>query len=181
MILSLILSLYARLQYSSYVETKKAIPDLVKTTLDRLALQATRHATDPESFRENYISISQLRDDVLRDEHSLQKRNAIWQKVRQVVEMNANVRSAQRQDRNGEIARVWEWIGAVGEIEDTPGRQFERSVRRKSGRVSWHEGEDEGPLAGEEGGPSGAKSPVSGTDCGEELVRQKWQDSRPIY
>ena len=140
--------------------------------MDRLALQATRHATDPESFKENYISISQLRDDVLRDEHSLQKRNAIWQKVRQVVEMNANVRSAQRQDRNGEIARVWEWIGAVGEIEDTPGR-MERSAGRKSGRVSWHEGEEEGP--------DGAKSPVRGSDEGEELVRQKWQDSRPIY
>lgn len=142
---------------------------MVKLTLDRLATQASRHANDPDAFRDNYISISQLRDDVLRDEHSLQKRNAIWQKVRQVVEMNANVRSAQRQDRNGEISRVWEWIGAVGEIEDTPGR-MERSARRKSGRVSWVE-------AGEEG----AKSPVSGTDDGEELVRQKWQEGRPIY
>lgn len=155
------LLLYARAKYSAYLAISAKIPDLISLTLDRLAAQAARHAIDPTSCPEAYIPISQLRDDVLRDEHSLPKRDAIWQKVRNVVEMNANVRSAQRQDRNGEIARVWEWIGAVA------GQVAERE-RRKSGRVSWGE-------FGE------ASSPVSGTDGGPEVVQQRWQEGRPIY
>ncbi len=165
LILSLILAICARLRYASYLSEKAAIPHLVALTLDRLSIQATRHANDPISFKEDYIPISQLRDDVLRDEHSLAKRNALWQKVRSIVEMNANVRSAQRQDRNGEITRVWEWIGAVSEIEDTPAR----SARRKSGRVSWVESGDP------------ATPEVTGRDEGAEVVRQKWQEGRPIY
>lgn len=153
--------LYARAKYSSYLAISAKIPDLISLTLDRLAAQAARHSIDPTSFPEPYIPISQLRDDVLRDEHSLTKRDAIWQKVRNVVEMNANVRSAQRQDRNGEIARVWEWIGAVA------GQVTERE-RRKSGRVSW-------------GAFGEASSPVSGMDGGPEVVQQKWQEGRPIY
>ncbi|OBT88843.1 hypothetical protein VE02_03173 [Pseudogymnoascus sp. 03VT05] len=153
--------LYARAKYSSYLAISAKIPELISLTLDRLAEQAARHAMDPVACPEAYIPISQLRDDVLRDEHSLTKRDAIWQKVRNVVEMNANVRSAQRQDRNGEIARVWEWIGAVA------GQVAERE-RRKSGRVSWGE-------FGE------ASSPVSGTDGGPEVVQQRWKEGRPIY
>jgi hypothetical protein len=155
------LILYARRKYTTYLAINATIPELISVTLDRLVTQAARHAIDPTAFPESYISISQLRDDVLRDEHSLSKRNHIWQKVRNVVEMNANVRSAQRQDRNGEISRVWEWIGAVGQVEDREGR-------RKSGRVSWGQ-------FGE------ASSPVSGTDGGPEMVQQKWQEGRPIY
>ncbi|OBT52236.1 hypothetical protein VE04_07936 [Pseudogymnoascus sp. 24MN13] len=153
--------LYARSKYSSYLAISAKIPELISLTLDRLAEQAARHSIDSAACPEAYIPISQLRDGVLRDEHSLTKRDAIWQKVRNVVEMNANVRSAQRQDRNGEIARVWEWIGAVA------GQVAERE-RRKSGRVSWGE-------FGE------ASSPVSGTDGGPEVVQQRWQEGRPIY
>lgn len=76
--------------------------------------------------------------------------------------MNANVRSSQREGRNGEISRVWEWIGAVGNLEGVGER------RRKSGRVSW-------------GVYDERSSPVSGSDGGPEMVQQKWQEGRPIY
>jgi hypothetical protein len=152
---------YLRAAYKSQVATKAAIPHLVSLTLDRLATQATLHAQDREAFPENWISIGQLRDDVLRDEHSLSKREATWKKVRAVVEMNANIRASQRESRNGEISRVWEWIGAVGGLESG-------EKRRKSGRVSW-------------GVYDEASSPVSGTDAGPEVVRQKWEENRPIY
>lgn len=170
-VLSLIAALYGRFQYSNYLTTKAAIPNLVALTLDRLAAQAARHAADPETWQDGYIPISQLRDDVLRDEHSLAKRNAVWQKVRAVVEMNANVRAAQRQDRNGEIARVWEWIGAVGEIEDTPGRQLLKSVRRRSGRPSMSAVEDFEDM----------ETPIKKEDESDIVPRAKWQEGRPIY
>jgi len=114
------------------------------------------NAQDRETFPENWISIGQLRDDVLRNEHSIAKREKLWSKVRNIVEMNANVRSSQRESRSGEISRVWEWIGAVGEIDDG-----ERRRRRKSGRVSFY---------------NENSSPVSGMDDGP-----KWEESRPIY
>jgi len=152
-------SFYARHEVISRKQNKAAIPQLVSYTLDLLKLQASLHAQDKEEYPENYISIGQLRDDVLRDEHSIRKREALWSMVKKVVEMNANVRSSQREDRNGEISRVWEWIGAVGAIE---------GGRRKSGRVSW-------------GAYGEASSPVSGSDAGPEVVQQKWQEGRPIY
>jgi hypothetical protein len=137
------------------------VPNLVAVTLDRLATQASLHAADKDGYPESWISIGQLRDDVLRDEFSLNRREAVWQKVRKVVEMNANVRASQREGRNGEISRVWEWIGAVGELE-SGGR------RKKSGRVSW-------------GAYDNHSSPVSGVDEGPEVMQRKWEEARPIY
>lgn len=81
-----------------------------------------------------------------------------------MVELNANVRASQREARNGEISRVWEWIGAVGAIEPHGGEER----RRKSGRVSW-------------GAYGDNSSPVSGTDAGPEVVQQRWMEERPLY
>jgi hypothetical protein len=157
----LFLVFYIRQLITSHAATNAAIPGLVSHTLDKLAEQATLHAQDKEDYPESFIGIGQLRDDVLRHEHSFKKREAIWNRVRKVVEMNANVRSSQREGRNGEISRVWEWVGAVGSLESG-----ER--RRKSGRVSW-------------GVYDERSSPVSGSDGGPEVVQMKWQEGRPIY
>lgn len=152
---------YIRNSISSRNKANAAVPNLVAVTLDRLAMQASLHASDKEGYPESWISISQLRDDVLRDEFSLGRREAVWQKVRKVVELNANVRASQREGRNGEISRVWEWIGAVGELGSG-------EKRRKSGRVSWGVYDDK-------------SSPVSGNDQGPEVVQRRWEESRPIY
>lgn len=95
---------------------------------------------------------------MLRDEHSIVKRENLWSKVRKVVEMNANVRAGQRESRNGEISRVWEWIGNV-----VPVTLPEGSLKKKSGRVSFGTfGEAATPVSGDDGGP-------------------RWTESRPIY
>jgi hypothetical protein len=154
--------LYARSALTSRSKSNAQIPQLVSLTLDRLATQAALHVQDKEGVPESWISIGQLRDDVLRDEHSIRKREALWTKVRAVVEMNANVRSSQREGRNGVISRVWEWIGAVPSLESGGER------RRKSGRVSW-------------GVYDERSSPVSGNDGGPQVVQSKWEEGRPIY
>ncbi|TVY85474.1 Inner nuclear membrane protein SRC1 [Lachnellula suecica] len=152
---------YVRYKINSRKAENAAVPHLVSMTLDRLATQAALHVEDKEVYPEGWISIGQLRDDILRQQHSLSKREAIWSKVKKVVEMNSNVRASQRESQHGEVSRVWEWIGAVGELE-TGGR------RRKSGRVSW-------------GVFDGRSSPVSGSDGGPEMVQSKWEEGRPIY
>jgi len=159
-----VLAFYLRHTYASRAATAAAVPNLVSLTLDRLSTQAALHAQDKEAFPEPWISVGQLRDDVLRDEHSISKREALWARVRKIVEMNANIRASQREGRNGEISRVWEWIGAVGPIESADSDRG----RRKSGRVSW-------------GAYGEGSSPVSGTDAGPELVQAKWEEGRPIY
>ncbi|TAQ89238.1 hypothetical protein B7494_g2446 [Chlorociboria aeruginascens] len=110
--------LYTRHLLISRAVTSAAIPHLVSLTLNALVRQASLHVQDRDNYPESWISIGQLRDDVLRDEHSIKKREYVWNKVKKVVEMNANIRASQREGRNGEISRVWEWIGAVAQIED---------------------------------------------------------------
>lgn len=112
------------------------MPELVATTLDRLATQAALHARG--GAIEPYISIGQLRDDVLRSELHGKRREELWQRVRRVVEGNANVRAAVREGRSGDVARCWEWIGGIGSV-NTPGgvgSELDSSARRDSERFS---------------------------------------------
>ncbi|MCJ1413745.1 inner nuclear membrane protein enriched at telomere/subtelomere region [Xylographa parallela] len=105
------LALYVRTRIRRHRADAARVPALVASTLDRLATQAALHArgAQPEPF----ISAGQMRDDVLREEFSLARRDALWSKVRFVVEMNANVRASVKEGRRGEISRVWEWIGST--------------------------------------------------------------------
>lgn len=111
------------------------MPELVATTLDRLATQAALHARG--GAREPYIPIGQLRDDVLRSELHGKRREKLWHRVRRVVEGNANVRAAVREGRSGDIARCWEWIGGIGSV-NTPGggTELDTGSRRDSARFS---------------------------------------------
>ncbi|RHZ57915.1 putative sister chromatid separation protein (Src1) [Aspergillus thermomutatus] len=102
------------------------VPELVATTLDRLATQAALHARG--DAREPYIPIGQLRDDVLRSELQGKRREELWKRVRSVVEENANIRAAVREGRGGDVARVWEWIGGIGGVQ---GNALESSVTRR--------------------------------------------------
>jgi len=150
-------SVYRRIIANRTAEAR--VPELVALTLDRLATQASLHAQDEVTFPEGWISIGQLRDDVLREEHSIVKREKLWGKVRKVVEMNANVRASQRESHNGEISRVWEWIGNIVPVSIPTG-----SSRRKGGRVSFGAyGESATPVSGDDGGGG------------------KWEEGRPIY
>jgi hypothetical protein len=131
------------------------IPELVSLTLDRLATQAALHSSGKSN--EGFISVGQLRDDVLRGEFSAKKREKMWKGVRSVVEDNTNVRAAVREGRSGEVSRVWEWIGGTENIEVED--------RRRSGRITWGDDEDN----------QETKKPH------REMEMRKWDEGRPIY
>jgi hypothetical protein len=97
---------------------EKQVPSLVATSLSRLRTQAALHANDPKMWTERGISVVQLRDDILRDEWNLRKREDIWARVKQIVEKNSNVRASVRElGSTGEVGRIWEWIGTVEGID----------------------------------------------------------------
>ena len=137
------------------------VPILVSTTLDRLATQAALYAQG--SCPEPWISVGQMRDDVLRDEFSAKRREAIWKRVKTVVEANANVRPSVREGRAGEVSRVWEWIGSVGLMEDAWSGE-----RRKGGRYSYS------PLAT----PDGI---ATSEGKGDVVEQRKWDEGHPMF
>lgn len=156
------------------------MPGLVNTVLSRLAVQ--RDLGD-EGVDDGFLFQPHLRDDVLREIHSLNEREHIWARVRAVVEQNANVRIAQREGRNGEIGRAWEWIGPTAD----------RSAvlhRRRSGRLSFgpHVGGKDETDAGEADGQGEGQDPTrtrakQETEQRErEPERPRWQEwQRPVY
>lgn len=121
---------------------------------------------------ESWISVGQLRDDVLRDEFSDMRREGLWKRVAAVVEGNANVRASVREGRGGDVSRVWEWIGSVSLIDEP------YSGRRSGGgkRVSF------GGLAGDgENTPNDVSLSVAQGRGKEMMEQRKWDEGRPLY
>lgn len=119
-------------------KTEERAKQLAGLTLDKLSQQAALHAQQPDVYRENYISMAQLRDDVLRTEWSTWNKKKLWDEVQKKVEKNANVRPMVREGRSGDVGRVWEWVGAVSMIESPEAADWTgEGRRRKSGRVSF--------------------------------------------
>jgi hypothetical protein len=134
------------------------VPALVSMVLDRLATQAALH--EQELAPESFISLGQLRDDVLRDEFSATRRDRIWKKVQAIVERNANIRASVREGRSGDISRQWEWIGNTDSVDES-----KLIDRRRSGRYSYGIAKNGTP------DPGRSESPT-----------HKWQsEGRPIY
>ena len=168
------LALFALLVYiRNYINNLRSdnarVPSLVTMTLDRVATQAALYAQggSPEAF----VSVGQMRDDVLREEFSSKRRDRLWKKVQAIVEHNANIRASVREGRSGEISRVWEWIGSLEAIEDSW-----LADRRRSGRYSF------GPTGGtpDAGAINGRLGPAKG-DGGDSGGQRKWDEGRPIY
>lgn len=162
-VIGIILSISYTRSYILSLQTSKArVPSLVATTLDRLATQAALHARGQAT--EGWISVGQLRDDVLRDEFSARRREKLWVRVEVVVQRNANVRASVRESRGGEVSRVWEWIGSLGNLGDGSGG------RRESGRISW-------------GGVATPDTVQNGIPDGKDEMMElrKWDEGRPIY
>lgn len=151
-------------------ESRARVPALVATTLDRLATQAGLHMRGDAA--EAWISVGQLRDDILRDEFSAKRREAIWKQVKAVVEMNANIRVSVRESRGGEISRVWEWIGSLGVLGE---EAWSGGRKSGAGRASYGSGGglvDNGIVN---------SSPADGGARGEMVEQRKWDEGRPIY
>ena len=147
------------------------IPNLIAITLDRLATQAALYSRG--DARDSWISVGQLRDDILREEFNDRRREAMWTRVRDVVEKNANVRASSRELRGGDMSRVWEWIGSIGLLDD-PGFSGRKSGAK---RVSWGGTIDNGESR-ERPSPSG----LGGGDQSQRTSEQrKWDEGRPIY
>ncbi|KAF7715887.1 Uncharacterized protein PECH_008000 [Penicillium ucsense] len=165
---------YARARVRARRSDIARVPELVATTLDRLATQAALHARG--GAIEPYIPIGQLRDDVLRSELHGKRREELWQRVRRVVEGNANVRAAVREGRSGDVARCWEWIGGIGSVStpEGPGNETGRVGRIGSARYSLSS-----PL-------NAADTPdmaIEGKDDFASSPREarRWDEGRPVY
>lgn len=160
----LVSAAYARQKLTIHKAATAQTPTLVNTTLDRLATQAALAAAGRVS--EGFISVGQLRDDVLRTTLGKTERERIWQGVKAIVEQNSNVRAAEREgERTGEWSRVWEWIGPVDMVK---GSGLEG--RRSGGLIRDVEDDEATNGTGSLGGK------------GMEVVEsRKWDEGRPIY
>lgn len=145
------------------------MPELVATTLDRLSTQAALYARG--DAKEPYISIGQLRDDVLRFELQGKRREELWRRVSRFVEGNANVRAAVREGRSGDVSRVWEWIGGINTVSEP-----DQTYRRDSSRFQLSS--PSGNVATSPSTPLDEGNPES-TPSRRESVR--WDEGRPIY
>ena len=153
--------MYARNWAVNYKQATAQIPSLVETTLDRLSTQAA--LKEDGRVSEGFISIGQLRDDVMRNVLSASDRERVWKKVRTIVEGNSNVRASQREGgKTGEWSRVWEWIGPVNLAPGLEGR-YSGGLIMNSGRAS--------PEA-ESGNSANGKQMVE---------NRNWDEGRPIY
>ncbi|RAK77352.1 putative sister chromatid separation protein (Src1) [Aspergillus fijiensis CBS 313.89] len=164
--LAVCLTLYVRSKIRARRSDMARVPELVATTLDRLATQAALHARG--AAREPYIPIGQLRDDVLRSELRGSRREGLWKRVRSIVEGNANVRAAVREGRGGDVARVWEWIGGIGSVRneiESSGNSTGRDVHKMHFS----------PSSPEDGG-----RPLAASQDATPVPR-KWDEGRPIY
>lgn len=103
---------YARYQWQHSREMEAKAKLLASEVFEQLRLQAAAYA-DGEVGEDRHVGVAFLRDDVLRDEFSAKRREQLWKRVQGKVEGNANVRSAVRESRTGDVGRVWEWVGAV--------------------------------------------------------------------
>lgn len=158
--------------------TSSRAKELAGVALDKLATQASSHATDAVAYPEPWVSMVALRDDVLRDEFSARARTSLWEVVKGLVEGNANVRTMVREGRTGDVSRVWEWIGAVQRIESP------EAGRRNSGRFSLG---GQGRIAGGTGRLVEARSedesegtPRQGTPR-EMTEVSRWTEGSPYY
>jgi len=156
-------SAYAKHRVDAGRRTEEQARQLASYALDRLATQASLHAQDPDRWRDPYVPMGRLRDDVLREEFSATRRGWLWAAVQKKVEGNSNIRSMVREDRHGDVSRVWEWVGAVRAVDDANGVS---SGRRTDSRLSL------GTIIG--------SSPV-GDGHSEMSEVRNWEEARPIY
>ena len=119
-IIAAIAVLVIRIRITQRQKESRRIAALVQVALDTLRNQELAHYTDPVTAPEPYLSSIQLRDVVLQDEHSVNARRRLWEKVERVVESNANVRANLEEIEGGDEMRVWRWVGSTGR---TPGRK----------------------------------------------------------
>jgi hypothetical protein len=104
MILLLLAGVKIRSTLAYNKEYDSKVTKLVHIALSQLAVNAHQHPDQP------YIAVAHLRDQVLQHEFNPKTRKHLWEGVEKVVEQNSNIRAGEREIQ-GEIMRVWTWIG----------------------------------------------------------------------
>lgn len=137
---------YGKYKITSSRTTEARAKQLASDVFDRLANQAALSNQEPGTYQERGLSMTQLRDDVLRNEFSSSRRINLWKRVQKKVEHNSNVRAAVREGHSGDVTRMWEWTGPIQMLED---------VRSSGGRRSlgWTPGSSPPEMKWEEGRP----------------------------
>jgi hypothetical protein len=134
---------------------------LAADVFDRLANHAALNHQEPGAYPDQGLSMTQLRDDVLRNEFSSRRRQKLWERVQKKVEHNSNVRAAVRENHTGDVARMWEWVGPVQLLED--GRS---SGKKGAARYSYGTAIESSPLQ---------------SASRDGLQVNKWDEGHPVY
>ncbi|CED84770.1 Inner nuclear membrane protein MAN1 [Phaffia rhodozyma] len=106
---------YARSQLKTSSQENQRVKELVQVVLAKLREQERMHYVDPAQAPQVTIPVAHLRDGILASEPSAAGRQRLWAKVEKVVEGNANVRAGE-DEVNGEVWRVWQWVGLVSAL-----------------------------------------------------------------
>lgn len=97
--------------YNQRKREEQHVSELVKKVNDMMMTQAREHDTDSTGLGgPRFLPVPQLRDELLEDTATSKRKAALWKKVADAVEQNANVDSQTKEFR-GEVTRVWEWVG----------------------------------------------------------------------
>ena len=99
-------------RYKSNAKAREDAKALAATVFDRLGGHAGYHAASGAG--DGFVSVNQLRDDVLRGEFSSARRKRLWGHVESLVEQNSNVRTKFGALDTGDVGRGWKWIGDTG-------------------------------------------------------------------
>ncbi|GAB5586486.1 inner nuclear membrane protein enriched at telomere/subtelomere region [Umbelopsis nana] len=101
---------YANYRYLQRRKDMKLVAELAGEAFVKLQEQERNHYVDPVLFPQACCAISHLRDLILAQEPSVERRHYLWNHVRKIVESNSNVRTLSAEVR-GEPHRCWEWVG----------------------------------------------------------------------
>ncbi|KAF2664706.1 hypothetical protein BT63DRAFT_418052 [Microthyrium microscopicum] len=129
-ILALLFTILPARQLRDSRATQAEAKTLASDVFQSLAEHAAAVIHDPQGY-DGYLSVHQLRDDVLRHEFSASRRKKLWKHVEKLVEQNTNVRAKTGALDTGDVGRGWKWIGPIRAIENG-----EDGSRRSSARWS---------------------------------------------
>ncbi|UZJ56671.1 hypothetical protein CBS101457_005991 [Exobasidium rhododendri] len=130
---------WLRLRFRGRRSLQSRTKDLVAKTLSRLEETKRLSISTKNNTieKDGFLSIPQLRDDILRNEAKEAERKRIWTAVSRVVEANTNVRTRQAKVK-GEWSKVWEWIGTINPKAGDED-QSDKLVKRGNGRIDYAE------------------------------------------
>jgi len=144
-------------RYQSNQKAKKDATGLIGTVYDKLGEYAEYQRASGHG--DGFVSVNQLRDDVLRGEVSSARRKKLWGHVEHLVEENANVRTKFGALDSGDVGRGWKWIGDTGS-------------RRESSRLSIEHRQESSPMT---------ELMANGSSAGRGSFTRWNDDVRPQY